>query len=133
MPSLGLLSVLFPVLNFVSCLAISACLTPTDPIICTAIVGEIYNALVFETMKHMNMSLGGRFAQKHVPVNLRQLLAAESAANDGLAYPFLTLAIYLTIDSSRETALTHWVLVGWLCALNLSPQKKSSLSNPGRR
>ena len=36
----GLLSVLFPQLDFISCLAISACLTPTDPIICAAIVGK---------------------------------------------------------------------------------------------
>ncbi|KAF8973315.1 Sodium/hydrogen exchanger family-domain-containing protein [Flammula alnicola] len=91
----GLLRVLFPQLNFISCLAISACLTPTDPIICAAIVG-------------------GKFAQKHVPVNLRQLLSAESAANDGLAYPFLSLAIYLTVDASRGTAVTHWILIGWL-------------------
>ena len=35
----GLLRVLFPKLNFISCLAISACLIPTDPIICAAIVG----------------------------------------------------------------------------------------------
>ncbi|KDR75937.1 hypothetical protein GALMADRAFT_248743 [Galerina marginata CBS 339.88] len=91
----GLLRALFPQLNFVSCLAISACLTPTDPIICAAIVG-------------------GKFARKHVPVNLRQILSAESAANDGLAYPFLSLALYLTLDKSRETAVTHWLLIGWL-------------------
>jgi NhaP-type Na+/H+ or K+/H+ antiporter len=30
---------LFPDLVFVSCLAIAACLTPTDPIICATIVG----------------------------------------------------------------------------------------------
>jgi len=37
---LGLLRLLFPQLHFISCLAVSACLTPTDPIICAAIVGE---------------------------------------------------------------------------------------------
>lgn len=31
---------LFPGLNYVSALAIAACLTPTDPIICAAIVGK---------------------------------------------------------------------------------------------
>ncbi|KAF8813569.1 Sodium/hydrogen exchanger [Phlegmacium glaucopus] len=91
----GLLRLLFPQLNLISCLAVSACLTPTDPIICAAIVG-------------------GKFARRHVPVNLRQILSAESAANDGLAYPFLTLTLYLTLDSSREVAITHWVLIGWL-------------------
>jgi len=35
----GILHGLFPNLNFNSCLAISACLTPTDPIISAAIVG----------------------------------------------------------------------------------------------
>jgi NhaP-type Na+/H+ or K+/H+ antiporter len=35
----GLIRALFPQLNLVSCLAISACLTPTDPIVCAAIVG----------------------------------------------------------------------------------------------
>jgi NhaP-type Na+/H+ or K+/H+ antiporter len=37
----GILKALMPNLNFVSCLAISACLTPTDPIISAAIVGAL--------------------------------------------------------------------------------------------
>ncbi|TEB36782.1 Sodium/hydrogen exchanger [Coprinellus micaceus] len=91
----GLLRVLFPALSFISCLAISACLTPTDPIICAAIVG-------------------GRFAEEHVPASLRDILSAESAANDGLAYPFLTLAIYLTLDDAQGEAVARWVVIGWL-------------------
>ncbi|KAL1744680.1 Cation/H+ exchanger, partial [Schizophyllum fasciatum] len=86
---------LFPRLDYVSSLAIAACLTPTDPIICAAIVG-------------------GKFAVKHVPINLRQIIAAESAANDGLAYPFLTIAIYLTLESSKGVAFEKWFIVGWL-------------------
>jgi len=31
---------LFPSLSFISCLVISACLTPTDPVISAVIVGE---------------------------------------------------------------------------------------------
>ncbi|KAG6830625.1 hypothetical protein H0H92_015717 [Tricholoma furcatifolium] len=57
---------------------------------------------------------GGRYAKKHVPVELRRILAAESAANDGLAYPFLTISLYLTLDRTREEAITHWVLIGCL-------------------
>ncbi|KAK0480482.1 Cation/H+ exchanger [Armillaria luteobubalina] len=91
----GLLRALFVDLDFVSCLAIAACLTPTDPIISAAIVG-------------------GRFAVKHVPLNLRQILSAESAANDGLAYPFLSVSIYLTVESSRRVAIGEWFIVGWL-------------------
>ncbi|KAI0666661.1 Sodium/hydrogen exchanger family-domain-containing protein, partial [Trametes maxima] len=87
--------VVFPPLNFISSLVIAACLTPTDPIISAAIVG-------------------GKFATKHVPLNLRRILSAESAANDGLAYPFLSVSIYLTTETSRRVAIGEWFLVGWL-------------------
>jgi NhaP-type Na+/H+ or K+/H+ antiporter len=58
---------------------------------------------------------GGNFAMKHVPVNLRHILSAESAANDGLAYPFLSISLYLTLETSRRVAIGKWFLVGWLC------------------
>lgn len=58
---------------------------------------------------------GGKFAIKHVPTNLRRILAAESAANDGLAYPFLSISLYLTLESSTGTAFAKWFLIGWLC------------------
>jgi hypothetical protein len=61
-------------------------------------------------------SPGGKFAQKHVPLNLRHILSAESAANDGLAYPFLTISLYLTLEASRGVAVGKWFIVGWLCA-----------------
>jgi len=86
---------LFPSYNYISALVIAACLTPTDPIISAAIVG-------------------GQYALTHVPTNLRRILSAESAANDGLAYPFLSISIYLTLESSRGTAIGKWFLVGWL-------------------
>ncbi|KAJ8523184.1 hypothetical protein ONZ45_g326 [Pleurotus djamor] len=91
----GIMDALFPQLNFISCLVIAACLTPTDPVICATIVG-------------------GKYAIKHVPENLRHILAAESAANDGLAYPFLSISIYLTVEASRRVAIAKWFLVGWL-------------------
>ena len=62
---------------------------------------------------------GGKFAVKHVPLNLRRILAAESAANDGLAYPFLSISIYLTVERSRRAAFEKWFLVGWLCESSL--------------
>ncbi|KAG1829107.1 Sodium/hydrogen exchanger family-domain-containing protein [Suillus variegatus] len=91
----GIIQALFPELNYVSSLCIAACLTPTDPVTCAAITR-------------------GKFATKHVPVNIRQILSAESAANDGLAYPFLAISIYLTVETSVRTALGKWFLVGWL-------------------
>lgn len=87
--------VLFPKLDFVSSLVISACLTPTDPIISAAVIG-------------------GKFAVKHVPLSIRQLLIAESASNDGLAYPFLSIAVYLTTEASRETSFEKWLVISWL-------------------
>ncbi|KZT32226.1 Sodium/hydrogen exchanger [Sistotremastrum suecicum HHB10207 ss-3] len=93
--SAGLIVALFPALNFRSALVISACLTPTDPILAMAIIM-------------------GKFAVKHVPKHLRLLLAAESAANDGLAYPFLTLPLYLTLEATTGSAVGKWLLVGCL-------------------
>jgi NhaP-type Na+/H+ or K+/H+ antiporter len=60
-------------------------------------------------------AIGGKYAHQHVPVNLRRIIAAESAANDGLAYPFLSISIYLTIEVTKREAFAKWFLVGWLC------------------
>ncbi|KAJ1726640.1 hypothetical protein LPJ61_005049 [Coemansia biformis] len=57
-------------------LAIGSCVAPTDPVLANAI-------------------LKGMFAESHVPVRLRNILTAESGANDGLGYPFLFFALYL--------------------------------------
>ena len=92
----GLIEVIFPPINLISALVISACLTPTDPVLAAAIIG-------------------GNFAVKNVPANVRHLLAAESAANDGLAYPFLSISVYLTVETSKRSAIGKWFLVGWLC------------------
>ena len=62
-----------------------------------------------------SLGLGGKYARKHVPEKLRHIIAAESAANDGMAYPFLSISIYLTVESSWRVAIAKWFLVGWLC------------------
>ncbi|KAF7789589.1 hypothetical protein EIP86_000535 [Pleurotus ostreatoroseus] len=84
----GLLVMVVPTMAF-------GWLIVADPIICAAIVG-------------------GKYALKHVPTNLRRIIAAESAANDGLAYPFLSISLYLTLESSTGTAFAKWFLIGWL-------------------
>ena len=128
---LGLLRLLFPRLDLISCLAISACLTPTDPIICSAIVGELF---LFIRMLPTNIfHKGGKFAKRNVPVELRHILSAESAANDGLAYPFLTLSLYLTLDSSRVVAVTRWVLIGCICTFHPSTVKRGILIGANHR
>ena len=109
---------LFPKLDFISSLAIAACLTPTDPVICASIVGTI-SLLVDDRSVSSDRVLinppGGKFAEKHIPLNLRRILLAESATNDGLAYPFLTVSLYLALESSRQAALQKWFLIGCLC------------------
>ncbi|EGN93823.1 hypothetical protein SERLA73DRAFT_163247 [Serpula lacrymans var. lacrymans S7.3] len=93
--SAGLIYALIPGLNFLSSLAIASCLTPTDPILAAAVVG-------------------GKYADKHVPAHIRHLLAAESGCNDGAAFPFLYIALYLVLDSSTGQAIGDWFLFLWL-------------------
>ena len=95
--SAALICALIPNLNFLSALAIGACLIPTDPILAAAIIG-------------------GRYADKHVPAHLRHLIAAEAGSNAGAAFPFLYFALYLTLDRTTGDAMKDWFLVSWLCA-----------------
>ncbi|KAL5512828.1 hypothetical protein ACEPAG_3094 [Sanghuangporus baumii] len=90
----GLIFALIPGLSFLSSLAVAACLTPTDPILAAAVVG-------------------GKYADKHVPAHLRHLLVAESGCNDGAAFPFLYLALYLVLDRSDRAAIQDWFLITW--------------------
>ncbi|CAE6423715.1 unnamed protein product [Rhizoctonia solani] len=93
--SAALIYALIPNLNFLSSLVIAACLTPTDPILAAAVVG-------------------GKYADKHVPKHLTDLLKAESGCNDGAAFPFLFIAIYLIIEKSDRVAVGEWFYVTWL-------------------
>ncbi|KAF8887097.1 Sodium/hydrogen exchanger family-domain-containing protein [Infundibulicybe gibba] len=99
--SAGLIFALIPGLSFLSSLAVAACLTPTDPILAAAVVG-------------------GRWADKHVPAHIRHLLAAESGCNDGAAFPFLFISLYLLLDKSTGSAIQDWFLVLWLCRFQQS-------------
>ncbi|CAO3584412.1 unnamed protein product [Absidia cylindrospora] len=80
----------FPYLSYVETLIIASCFTPTDPVLSNSI-------------------LQGQFAEKHVPVTIRNILSAESGANDGLGYPFLFLALYWC-KYSPEIAIQKWTL-----------------------
>ena len=79
-------------LTWLESLACAACVTATDPVLASSVVGK------------------GKFA-KRVPKHLRDLLSAESGCNDGMAFPFIYLSIYL-IDyrpNASEVALN------WFC------------------
>jgi len=72
---------------------VGACITATDPVLASSIVGK------------------GKFA-KRVPGHLRNLLSAESGSNDGMAVPFLYLGLYIILDSySAGPAIRDWVLI----------------------
>jgi NhaP-type Na+/H+ or K+/H+ antiporter len=97
-----LIYALIPGLTFLSSLVVAACLTPTDPILAAAVVG-------------------GKYADKHVPVHLRHLLAATSGCNDGAAFLFLYIALYLILDSPHTgKTIRDWFLVVWLCEFGCS-------------
>ncbi|KAI0018961.1 alkali metal cation/H+ antiporter Nha1 C terminus-domain-containing protein [Xylariomycetidae sp. FL0641] len=83
---------MFPILTWLECLAIAACVTATDPVLASSVVGK------------------GKFA-KRVPKHLRDLLSAESGCNDGMAFPFVYLALYLLQDhqSAKEVPF-HWIV-----------------------
>jgi NhaP-type Na+/H+ or K+/H+ antiporter len=99
--SAALIYALIPGLNFLSSLAVAACLTPTDPILAAAVIG-------------------GKYADKHVPAHIRHLLAAESGCNDGAAFPFLYIALYLILDRNTGDAIHDWFLFLWLCEFSFS-------------
>ena len=64
-------------------LLIGAALTPTDPVIAGSITT-------------------GSAARKFVPLRIRHALAAESGANDGAAYAFVTLPMLALLGSSAD-------------------------------
>ncbi|CAK9838439.1 putative Na(+)/H(+) antiporter C3A11.09 [Schizosaccharomyces pombe] len=90
--STGFMYALIPRLSFLESLAIAACITATDPVLASSIVGK------------------GKFARR-VPGHLRNMLLAESGCNDGMAIPFLYLAIYLIIEKPARHAGRDWVCI----------------------
>ena len=77
-------------LTWLEGLAIAACVTATDPVLASSVVGK------------------GKFA-KRVPKHLRDVLSAESGCNDGMAFPFIYLSIYLIRYHLEGTeTVFHW-------------------------
>lgn len=86
-----LIQLVLPDVPYLVALILSACTTPTDPVLSNAIVK-------------------GAFADEYVPARLRNLISAESGLNDGLALPYLFLAIRLLKVPSTGQALKDWIL-----------------------
>ncbi|KAI8966315.1 alkali metal cation/H+ antiporter Nha1 C terminus-domain-containing protein [Daldinia sp. FL1419] len=83
---------MFPILSWLESLVVAACVTATDPVLASSVVGK------------------GKFA-KRVPKHLRDLLSAESGCNDGMAFPFIYLSLYLLQEhlDAKETTY-HWLV-----------------------
>ncbi|WP_150303632.1 cation:proton antiporter domain-containing protein [Pseudomonas saliphila] len=71
-------------------LLFGAVVTPTDPVVASTIVT-------------------GTFAKKHLPLRIRDGLSLESGANDGLAYLFVMLPIFMLTVAPGE-AWSKWLL-----------------------
>ncbi|KAI4138989.1 MAG: hypothetical protein L6R39_006516, partial [Caloplaca ligustica] len=77
-------------LTWLESLMCAACVTATDPVLASSVVGK------------------GKFA-KRVPKHLRDVLSAESGCNDGMAFPFIYLAFYLIhYKLHAEHVTLHW-------------------------
>lgn len=83
-------------IDFRIALIIAACVTPTDPVLATAV-------------------LKGRFAVKYIPAHLRNLLTIESGANDGLGFILLTFPLIFCKYSLRD-----WIVHVWLYEIAFS-------------
>lgn len=84
---------LSPNLSWVEGLVVAACVTATDPVLASAIVGK------------------GRFTKEHVPGHLRNLLSAESACNDGMALPFVSLALLCILNKGQPGKIAYrWIV-----------------------
>lgn len=73
-------------------LLVGAVVTPTDPVLASSIVT-------------------GKLARQHIPARVRHLISSEAGANDGMAYPFVFLAIALLVPTPDETVLDWMVRV----------------------
>ncbi|KAF1834691.1 Na(+)/H(+) antiporter 2 [Decorospora gaudefroyi] len=83
-------------LNWLDSLCIAACVTATDPVLASSVVGK------------------GKFA-KRVPKHIRDLLSCESGCNDGMAFPFVYLALFLI----RYNGDARDVTFNWFCVIVL--------------
>ena len=79
-------------LSWLESLMCAACVTATDPVLASSVVGK------------------GKFA-KRVPKHLRDVLSAESGCNDGMAFPFIYLSFYLI----HYRPNVHEVAYHWFC------------------
>ncbi|MEJ2436392.1 MAG: cation:proton antiporter, partial [Pseudolabrys sp.] len=77
------------------------CVTPTDPVLAASI-------------------LTGADAERRIPARLRNILSAESGANDGLGMIFVLLPVSFLTQRGTDAALSAWAWRGVLVDLTAS-------------
>jgi NhaP-type Na+/H+ or K+/H+ antiporter len=81
---------------------ISACLTPTDPVLAASVLGNSQFSL-------------------RIPKRIRRLLAAESGCNDGVSFPFIYLGLSILTRSTTGGVIKKWFVITILyqCVLGI--------------
>jgi NhaP-type Na+/H+ or K+/H+ antiporter len=87
----GFIMLIFKV-DIATAFTISACLTPTDPVLAASVLSN------------------SQFSTR-VPKRIRDLLSAESGCNDGVSFPFLFLGLSLLTKSTGGGVFKEWFLV----------------------
>ncbi|CAI6320475.1 unnamed protein product [Periconia digitata] len=98
----GVLIMIVFEIDFVSALIISACLTPTDPVLAASVLAN------------------SQFSTR-VPKRIRDLLSAESGCNDGVSFPFLYVGLCILTRSTVGGVFKKWFLITILyqCGLGI--------------
>jgi NhaP-type Na+/H+ or K+/H+ antiporter len=87
----GFIALIFKT-DVATALTISACLTPTDPVLAASVLSN------------------SQFSTR-VPKRVRDLLSSESGCNDGVSFPFLFLGLSLLTKSTAGGVLKKWFLI----------------------
>ncbi|KAI5359521.1 Putative cation/H+ exchanger, sodium/solute symporter superfamily [Septoria linicola] len=89
-------------IDWSTALIISACLTPTDPVLAASILSN------------------SQFSTR-VPKRLKDMLSAESGCNDGVSFPFLYIGLFFLTQNSVGDALKDWFLITvlWQCTFGV--------------
>ena len=84
-------------------LVVSACLTPTDPVLAASILSN------------------SQFSSR-VPKRIKDMLSAESGCNDGTSFPFLYVGLFALTQSTAGAAIKDYFLITilWQCAFGLT-------------
>jgi NhaP-type Na+/H+ or K+/H+ antiporter len=88
--------------DFQTAITISACLTPTDPVLAASVLSN------------------SQFSTR-VPKRIRDLLSAESGCNDGVSFPFLYIGLSILTKATAKGVLKKWFLITVLyqCAVGI--------------